>query len=359
MAKRKEANLIEIDGKPYVRINYKDPRTGKWKSKYRRVQNARKVQEAAVDLRKKYGKPTPEQLDAEKMTFGDLLDAYPKPLAKWYVTLFRDWFGQMKLQAIDYAALQAFREHRLTVPHKTTLNKDVKKPRTVATINREMGALLRLFTFARKREWIPRNPFTQGDSLLPKAEETSRDRIPTAEEINRLLEHSTGPRRHLRVLIIAALDTGLRKGKLLTLKRPQIDLDNRLIDLGRPTVRNKKHPRFVGITERLAVELESWFDDYNPPDNEPVFGIKDDCKKAWATLCRLARVNDLHFHDLRHWHATNAIMAGLPKDLVMKQTGHTENATFDRYFNVDAEIAKAFARALDAHAGTNKGTHNS
>ncbi len=258
--KRKETNLTEIDGKLYARVGYKDPRTGKWKSKYKRVQTKAEGRAQAVELRRQYSRPRAEQLDAEKMTFNDLLDAFPRKFEKYFAEMYREYFGAMKLRAIDYTTLKAFREKRETVKHRYT-----DELRCVATINREMEILRRLFNYAAQEDWITRNPFKQGEALIKLNEEVPRDRIPTDDEINRLLDHATGPRRHLRVLIFAALDTGLRRGKLLRLKRPQIDLENRLLDLGRPTARNKRHPRFVGITERLARELAAWLEERNRP----------------------------------------------------------------------------------------------
>jgi len=349
-AKTKETYFTEIDGKLYVRLPYQDS-SGKWRSKYKRVANPTEGRKMIAKLQSQLVSSAP--VEAEKMTFAQLMERYPRPLAPWYKKLFLGSFGAVKLQKIDYAALVAFREKRAQVPHKATISKQSPQPRTVATLNREMEALRRLFVFAHKQGWIARNPFNVGDGLICKSLEEHRERIPTDDEINRLLEYAVEPRAHLRPLIIAALDTGLRKGKLLTLTRAQIDLEKGVIDLGRPKVRNKKHPRFVGITARLKRELQDWFSTH--PDLQPaerIFRINDDFKRAWRTLCRLARVADLHFHDLRHWYATNAILAGLPKDLVMKQTGHTENATFDRYFNVDQEIARLVAKALDSAAKT-------
>jgi integrase len=346
--KRKEPNLAEIDGQLYARVSYKDPRTGRWKSKTKRVKNRLEGRTVAAKLREQYARATAAQLDAETMTFGELLDNYPKPLPAWYSTPLRDWFGLQKLQAIDYAALNRFREHRLTVPTKTTRDKEVKKLRAVASINREMEVLRRVLIYAHKQGWIARNPFSQGDSLLPKAAEGHRDRIPNDDEINRLLEYAIGPRAYLRPLIFAAMDTGLRRGKLLALTLAQIDFDRGLIDVGKRKVRTKKHPRFVGMTARLMAELRDWLGTRESWEPDQLIFAIGDFKRAWGTLCRLAKVYDLHFHDLRHRYATNTVLAGVPKELAMKQGGWSEESTFDRYFNVDAQIARSVAEALDS-----------
>lgn len=339
---RQETYFTEVKGKLYVRIPYQDA-AGKWRSKYKRVPNQIEGRKTVAALKTKLETTKRVPVDAEKITVAELLTRYPKPLPKWYSEPIVAWFGKKRLQAIDYAALSAFREHRLSVPHKTT-----GQPRAEASINREMEVLRRVLIYAHKQGWIARNPFSQGDSLLPKAAEGHRDRIPTDGEINRLLEHAVFPRSYLRPLIFAAMDTGLRRGKLLALTRAQIDLSRGLIDVGKRKLKTKKHPRFVGMTTRLIAEFEAWLSTRNSwESDEPLFAVGD-FKRAWGTLCKLAKVTDLHFHDLRHRYATNTVLAGVPKELAMKQGGWSEESTFDRYFNVDAEIALGVARALDS-----------
>jgi integrase len=320
-----------------VRVPYKDHLTGKWKSKVKRVANAAEARSVAARLKAELDARTPQQSAGDALTFARLMHLYTRPMPEFYRKLFIEHFGPMPLRDITPEHLVAFRRQREATPHRY----NAQQPRSAATINREMQALNRPFQFAKKRGWIQANPFDLADGLIVTSGEEARTRLPSDEEIESLLAHATGERAHLKPIILVALDTGLRKGKILSLQWSQIDFDTGLITLGRVAHKNKRHPPVVAMTPRLRAALLEW---KAQARDEAVFGQKD-LKRAWHTLCRKAKVRDLHFHDLRHKYATAAILAGLPRDIVMKQTGHSTDV-FDRYLNLDAEIARRTAEAL-------------
>jgi integrase len=70
-------------------------------------------------------------------------------------------------------------------------------------------------------------------------------------------------------------------------------------------------------------------------------------KRSFQTACRLAGLVDFRFHDLRHTAITWMVQAGRPDSEVMKVAGLTNWKTFLRYKNINAEIARRVARALD------------
>src|SRR5207253_532870 len=91
-----------------------------------------------------------------------------------------------------------------------------KRPPNVATMNRELGVLRRLFNIAVRQGWMLRNPFSAGESLISPASERKRERILTYAEEGRLLEacdSSLWP--FLRPLIICLLDSGARLSEFL------------------------------------------------------------------------------------------------------------------------------------------------
>jgi integrase len=69
-------------------------------------------------------------------------------------------------------------------------------------------------------------------------------------------------------------------------------------------------------------------------------------------VCKKAGLDDLHFHDLRHWATTdlvNAFMAaGIAPQHAMAITGHSQEKTFRRYLRTDDFTVKEAAKALDA-----------
>jgi len=59
-------------------------------------------------------------------------------------------------------------------------------------------------------------------------EKNQRIRYLEEEEIERLYEECSG---HLKPIIVTALNTGMRKGEILTLKWVDVDLRNRVISI--------------------------------------------------------------------------------------------------------------------------------
>jgi len=80
-----------------------------------------------------------------------------------------------------------------------------------STVNRELACLSHLFNFAKRENgFFGSNPVSVS-KLLP--ENNQIDRILTPEEEFRLISACSG---HLRPIIIPALNTGTRKGEIIT-----------------------------------------------------------------------------------------------------------------------------------------------
>ena len=119
---------------------------------------------------------------------------------------------------------------------------DLKQPRVVngldgrrltpASINRTLGLLRHMLNWAVGREYLDRTPFRRGTEVLIRMEledNKRRRRISEAEEAALLAVASP----HLRSMIIAALDTGMRRGEMLALRFGDIDWKRRMITLQR------------------------------------------------------------------------------------------------------------------------------
>ena len=252
----------------------------------------------------------------------------------------RAYFGKQRIQAVTHADLEAYRALRL---HTRTA---AGKERTITSVNRELSLLRSMLNFARRKGWLIRNPFEQGDSLISQADENRRDRILTGEEEARLLSACEGRRVHLRPLIVAAIDTAMRFGELLQLKWSDIDFDASLIRVRKTTTKTWES-RTIGMTTRLREELQRLWERSPGLLEERVFGLTSNVKRSFATAIQLAKISDLHFHDLRHSGTTRMIQAGMPPMEVMKITGHKQMNTFLRYLNADHQTARRAAEALD------------
>jgi hypothetical protein len=184
----------------------------------------------------------------------------------------------------------------------------------------------------------------------------------------------------LRSMIIAALDTGMRRGEMLALRFTDLDLDRLLITLRGSTTKSGK-TRLVPIpTERLRAVLE-WLRldaaGKKKPDDALVFSDEvgdpvGSFRKAWITAvlkahdvevtwsaeggyrhlspeCEEAfRKIDLHWHDIRHEYASRLVERGVPLAQVRDLLGHASITTTERYDNQKLENLQASAAKLEA-----------
>lgn len=250
-------------------------------------------------------------------------------------------FGAKLIRNITHDDLEQFKLLRLTTP------KQRGGLRTIASVNRELELMRAAVRFAVRQGWLTRSPFEMGAPVISKADEARRERVLTQDEERRLLDACTGRRAHLRPLLIAALDTAMRRGELFKLRWRDVDLDDRkikIIALNSKTAR----PRIVGMTTRLIAELEALHSNVPQDPNALVFGITDTVKKSFAAACKAAGVEGVRFHDCRHTAITRMVQANVAPMEIMKISGHTQHVTFARYVNPDTGAVQRAADALAA-----------
>lgn len=346
MKKSKIPYLHERHGRLYVRIQYRKP-DGRMTSKERAVANEREALTAIAEIKHQLGEGGPAVFEGERMTFAELVDEYRRTHDKprWYLDPLEQYFGQRRIRTITYGDLKRFKQAREAVKRA---NGHDRKP---ATINRELEQLRAVLLLAVRHGWLLRNPFLGGPPLIVKSEEDRRDRVPTPFEEARMLAVCIPPRAHLRPLIIASRDTGLRKSALLSLVWRDVDLENGLLLIPRGN-RYKRRPKVIAMTARLQEEMERLSAGSGP--DQKVFGEVKDFKRSYATACRLAGIEDLRFNDWRHGFATDLLEAGIPERLAMKAAGHANASTHAIYANLDERISRQIAEALDRlHAERN------
>jgi integrase len=73
-----------------------------------------------------------------------------------------------------------------------------------------------------------------------------------------------------------------------------------------------------------------------------------DVKKAWHVALRRARIEDFHFHDLRHTMASHFAMKGGNLYALAKILGHSNpKITIDRYAHLSPEFVDEQRRVMD------------
>jgi integrase len=221
-----------------------------------------------------------------------------------------------------------------------------KQQRTIRTVNYELAVLRQVFYFAASKRWLDGQPQELFRKLISPANETKRDRLLTAEEQKRLIQHCRGPREHIRPLVIAAIDTTLRKGNLIRLTWADVDFNDRVIRIKKTSTKTEQAVT-IGLTRRLEAELRELWKFSDKQSDTFVFG-EGEFKTAFATACRLANIKGLRFHDLRAAGSTGMVTAGLPAEIVRKVTGHANPAILiDHYIRADIIAARHIAETLD------------
>lgn len=376
------------DGLWYGRVRWTDEDTGKPREKKFPPQKNKTDADTLVEnfkseLKTHGGKA----VDAAKLKFAQLAKSYSD--AKLYeakiingrkvgglksvtsaqreVDVLTDYFGKRRIKSITHSDVETFKLQRLDKPVVRGKGKNrTETQRTIACVNRELERLRAMMRFAVRQGWLVRSPFEMGEPLISKSDETRRERTLSREEEKLLLDAcgertitymrrgkkvtatiKAETRLYLRVLIIAALDTGCRRGELLKLRWRDLDFITRTITI---IAENSKtaRPRSVGMTPRLHNELETlWL--ASPRDvHGLVFGITNTIKKAFKTVCDVAGLKDFHFHDFRHTAITRMVDTGQPSAVIMKISGHTQHSTFARYVNPNTEAITNVADALAA-----------
>lgn len=202
-------------------------------------------------------------------------------------------------------------------------------------------------------------------------------RVPDAATVARLLEAARGTR--LEVPLVLACSCGLRRGEVLGLRWPDVDLEagrlrvtaslqkvggrlellppktdrgRRTVALPPATVAVLRRHRKEQATRRLLLG-EGWSDRgfvVDRGDGEPI--PPDGLSRDFHRLARRLGLPGLRLHDLRHSFATTLLEAGVHPKVVSEALGHSSVAfTMDTYQHLLPTMQEQAARALEAALG--------
>jgi integrase len=356
MAEQKNAHVYKhSDGRIYARIRWIDADGNRQERKYR----AESVNGAKRILRKKL-----EELDTpgadlrdECRTFAQAAAEYEKIelvpaqyvdghkvlgkkstyTPKKILAMLVAHFGLMPIQSITRPDIEEFRRIRFATPvilHNKKGKVVVRRERSIRSVNYDLQVLRAVFYFAEAKDWLRASPQKLFRKLILTSQERKRDRLLTPDEQSRLIAACSGPREHIRPIVIAALDTSLRRGSLLALTWADVDFGKRLLH-GRKMKTETQVT--IAMTRRLELELRQLYELSDRRPGSLVFGVGD-FKKAWQGALKEADIRDLRFHDLRAAAATEMLWAGVPEEIVRKATGHARAAMLRDHYTRQDEL---------------------
>lgn len=221
------------------------------------------------------------------------------------------------------------------------------------TINREVGLLSSAINYAR-REWdweIP-NPAER----MRLSEGDGRRRFATVEEVASLINVAEKRKRapYLADLIRVAVNTGCRRGELLGLRWSQVNFVTGTLKLeGEDTKNGKARIVPLNTQARTALENRSRYREANCPESRWVFCRKNGernttIQSSWEAVLREARLEDFHFHDLRHTCGSWLVQSGVPLADVKEVLGHSTIRMTERYAHNSSANSRAAVEKLSA-----------
>jgi integrase len=243
-------------------------------------------------------------------------------------------------------------------------------PQTRRHIHRILSAAL---ARAVEHQLIARNPCDAFKKRLPKVEHREMATL-TAEQSAMLLDavrHS-----HIYWPVLIALATGARRGEVLAIRWRNVDLYCGTIRIVESLEQTKTALRFKAPkTDRpRAVTLPSFAVEelrrlkQKQAESLLMLGVRQTgetlvCARRDGEPLQpqslthefprfLARLKDfprVRFHDLRHSHATQLLLAGVHPKIAQERLGHsTVTTTLDLYSHVTATMQEDAAGKLDA-----------
>lgn len=227
------------------------------------------------------------------------------------------------------------------------------------TANRAVAVLSRMFTEAIKLGIVTVNP----TKSIERNEETKRERFLNADELERLLDALTKLEDQEAANIFRLiLLTGARKSEILAARWDMFDLaEGTWTKLSHHTKQKKVHTLPLSAPARLLLvdikkaqaaqpseyvfPVRRLSTKKNTVENKP---YRQNVKNAWASVLKLAKIDDFRMHDMRHSYASFLVAEGMSLPLIGRLLGHTQTATTERYAHLDIDpLRKATDRVGD------------
>ena len=201
-----------------------------------------------------------------------------------------------------------------------------------ASINRKLSFLRKAMNHALRKRLVDANPVGARNGGVKLAKENNqRVRYLTDEEETRLREHveeSGWP------FVAFALHTGIRQDNQFRLQWSDVNFGTGIIMVREPKG-GSDYPVPMNATVRalltaLPSRLKSRYVFPSSTGRTPM-GSQNFMHRVFVPALEAAKVEDFHWHDLRHTFASRLVMAGVPLLTVSKLLGHKTLAMTLRY----------------------------
>lgn len=257
----------------------------------------------------------PEIKRISNHTFNELMEQYMKWAERQrsfrskqgFIRQLAEGFGNLPLRRFSSMLIEQYQTERLQKGNKP------------ATVNRLVATLKHMFTKAVEWDMVEDDTLKRIRKAKLLEENNRRLRFLSKEECQNLIACCD---KHLSPIVITALNTGLRRGEILSLKWDNLDFKHGFILLER-TKNGERREIPINDTLRAALHtvtrrLDVPYVFHNPATGKPY----QDVKRSFNTALRKTKIGDFHFHDLRHTFASHLVMAGVDLTTIKELLGH-------------------------------------
>lgn len=242
-------------------------------------------------------------------------------------------FGNLPLRRFNSMLVEQYQTERMQRGNKP------------APINRLVATLKHMFTKAVEWDMVEEQTLKRIRKAKLLEENNRRLRYLSKEECQALINACD---KHLKPVVVCAVNTGMRKSEVLSLRWDNVDLQHGFILL---EVTKNGERREIPINETLRQtlldltrRLDVPFVFYDPATGKPY----QDVKRSFNTACRRAKIRDFRFHDLRHTFASHLVMARQDLTTVKELLGHKTLTMTLRYAHLAPSHKVKAVEVLDS-----------
>ena len=212
--------------------------------------------------------------------------------------------------------------------------------------NRFLSLMSKMMNLAERWEYRPLN--SNPCRHIERYKEEGRQIYLSMEQIEKIGHVIKQMEQTESIFVLSAIKlllfTGRRTGEILTLKWDYIDFENSKMNL--PDTKTGAKSFFFSPTVKQIL--------LNLPNKEGfVFKsvLKDKrvttVRHIWKKICKLAKIENVRVHDLRHTYASLAVQNGYSLPIISKMLGHADIKTTQRYAHLHDDPVNQAVEKID------------
>ena len=256
-------------------------------------------------------------------------------LAKFYIEKYiKPNIGMLKVTATT--------KHDLTRLHSLLKSTPVQANRIITLASK---------IFNKAEDWGLRPTLTNPAVGIQKYKEEKHERYLSSEEIHRLsqvldkLERDKQESYYFLALIRLLMLTGARLSEIQFAKWEWLDWENGVLNLpdsktGKKTIHLS--PAAIQVLRKTPIIENNPFIIVGEVKGNALYNAQ----KQWRRVRKLAGIEDVRIHDLRHTFASLCVSQGMSLHMVAKLLGHASTTTSERYAHLARTPVQEAAAAI-------------